>query len=103
MQTSGGQQLIAATKTITINNAILDVADIFQSGPFVIISSLDGALVVRVEDGKSSQIEIYNLNGQWVAGSPHAENINTFNLPAKGIYIVRVITEQGIITRKVVY
>jgi hypothetical protein len=58
-------------------------------------------LTVKTHDVTVRNLEIYNVQGQRVAGVAHATEISTAHLAA-GVYMLRITGDKGVITRKFV-
>jgi C1A family cysteine protease len=56
---------------------------------------------INFKNEVEGDISIYTLEGQRVATKLRAEGMNSINLPGRGIYIVKVVTEKGAIVRRV--
>ena len=65
------------------------------------VYSYEHTIHVNLNDWVKGDILIYNIEGQQVAAKTPAQGINSFALPGTGIYIVKVITGEQTMVRKV--
>jgi len=71
-----------------------------ESSPAVVYSDHQ-TVHINFKNGAEGDISIYTLEGQRVTTKLRAEGMNSINLPGRGIFIVKVVTEEGAMVRKV--
>ena len=68
---------------------------------FAYIYSFDKAIYVEMLENIKGNIIIYNMHGQQVTSTTTNDQFNRFVLTEGGNYVVRVVSEKGIVTKKV--
>ena len=83
----------------------LNEYDILNNSFIVIPNPNNGSFAIDVDNIENATIEIYNISGQLVLKEALSKNITPINLKEhqKGIYFVKVETNNKIIVRKIAY
>ena len=69
--------------------------------PFPSVFSSNQSIHINLENQRKGNILVYNISGQLVAGRYSAVGMNSISMPCSGIYIVKVITPDKTMVKKV--
>jgi len=94
-------EFIALTGTSSINFATLDREDVLDATKVSIYPNPTSDHLNIKTNAVITSIEMFDLLGKSVLQSSGAEQIKVNHLPA-GVYMLRINTEQGKLTKKVI-
>lgn len=61
----------------------------------------NGNLIVSIPGNQNGNVSVYSLNGQLIKTANVEGSINTINMDQKGAYIVKVVTDSFVVTKKI--
>lgn len=96
---TGGYVIILDEIKVVVYGSLQGIDDVNTTNISVYPNPANDVLNIRGEN--ISEVELIDVNGRIVINERNAESLNIGSLPA-GVYMVRVVTAEGIFTQKVV-